>query len=150
MNLIKFTIKNVSIRKDETERRAKELMEHFGGETVSELRAVTRCSDVLKFEGQLDSDYFGGSNTTLTIETYVVMKEYEKPIGNFKCRYEFHVHWIRNEMSDESYPQDDYIQFSGYSSYDNVVDVLQSANKQFEEFKDGKVEKLDFFGVNLC
>jgi len=150
MNLIKSTIKNISIRKDETERRAKELMAHFG-EAESELRAVTRCSDILKFEAQLDDDYNKSNNTTLTIEVYVIMKEYEKPLGNFRCRDEYHIHWIRNEMSEDgTYPQDDYTQFSGYSSYDGVVDNLQSANKQFEEFKEGIVEKLDFFGIKLC
>lgn len=47
MNLIKSTIKNISIRKDETERRAKEIMAHFD-ESESELRAITRCSNILK------------------------------------------------------------------------------------------------------
>ena len=150
MNLIKESLKNISIRKDETERRAKEIMAHFG-ESESELRAITRCSNILKFEGQLEDDYFKSNNTTLTIEVYVIMKEYEEYLGTFNCRYEYHVHWIRNEMSEDgTYPQDDYTQFSGYSSYDGVVDNLQSANKQFEEFKEGIVEKLDFFGIKLC
>ena len=150
MNLIKESLKNISIRKDETERRAKEIMAHFG-ESESELRAITRCSNILKFEGQLEDDYFKSNNTTLTIEVYVIMKEYEEHLGTFNCRYEYHVHWIRNEMSEDgTYPQDDYTQFSGYSSYDGVVDNLQSANKQFEEFKEGIVEKLDFFGIKLC
>jgi len=150
MNLIKSTIKNISIQKDETEKRAKEIMAHFG-EAESELRAVTRCSNILKFEAQLDDDYIKGSDTTLTVEVYVVMKEYEKSLGNFNCRDEYHIHWIRNEMSsDGTYPQDDYTQFSGYSSYKGIVDNLQSANKQFEEFKEEIVEKLDFFGIKLC
>lgn len=150
MNLIKESLKNISIRKDETERRAKEIMAHFG-ESESELRAITRCSNILKFEAQLEDDYFRGNKTTLTIEVYVVMKEYDEPLGNFRCRDEYHVHWIRNEMSEDgTYPQDNYTQFSGYSSYDGVVENLQSANKQFEEFKEGIVEKLDFFGIKLC
>ena len=41
MNLIKSTIKNISIQKEETEKRAKELMAHFG-EAESELKSVTR------------------------------------------------------------------------------------------------------------
>ena len=150
MNLIKFTIKDVSINNNETERRAKELMGQFG-EVESEVRAVTRCSNILKFEGKLDDDYFMGNDATHTIELYVVMKEYENPIGNFNCRYEYHVHWIRNVMSEDgTYPQDDYTNFSGYSSYDSIIDTLQSANEQFEKFKEGKVEKLDFFGIILC
>ena len=149
MNLIKFTLKNVSIQCDNTEKRAKELMSHFG-ETESELSAVTRTSNILKFEAQLEDDYFKGNNTTLTVEVYVVMKEYKEPLGNFSCRDEYHVHWIRNEMSsDGTYPQDDYTQFSGYSSYEGIVDNLQSANNQFEDFKEGKIEKLDFFGIKL-
>lgn len=150
MNLINFTIKNVSIRKDETERRAKEIMAHFN-EVESELRSITRCSNILKFEGQLEDDYFKGNDTTLTVEVYVVMKEYEEPLGIFNFRHEYHVHWIRNEMNEDgSYPQDDYVQFSGYSSYDEIANDLQFANDQFEDFKEGKVKKLDFFAINLC
>lgn len=150
MNLIKSTIKNISIQKEETEKRAKELMAHFD-EAESELKSVTRSSNILKFEAQLEDDYTKSNNTTLTIEVYVIMKEYEKTLGNFRCRDEYHIHWIRNEMSEDgTYPQDDYTQFSGYSSYDGVVDNLQSANKQFEEFKEGVIEKLDFFGIKLC
>ena len=150
MNLIKSTIKNISIQKDETEKRAKEIMAHFG-ETENELRSVTRCSNIIKFEAQLDDDYIKGSDTTLTLEVYVVMKEYKERLGTFNCRDEYHIHWIRNEMSsDGTYPQDDYTQYSGYSSYEGIVDNLQSANKQFEEFKEGIVEKLDFFGIKLC
>lgn len=150
MNLIKESLKNVSIQRDNTEKRAKEIMAHFN-EAETELSAVTRCSNILKFEAQLEDDYFRGNNTTLTIEVYVVMKEYKEPIGNFRCRNEFHIHWIRNEMSEDgTYPQDDYDPFSGYSTYDGIVYSLQTADKQFEEFKEGKVEKLDFFGINLC
>ena len=124
-------------------------MAHFG-ETESELKSVTRSSNILKFEAQLEDDYLKSNNTTLTIEVYVVMKEY-KPLGNFRCRDEYHVHRIRNEMSEDgTYPQDDYTQYSGYSSYDGVIENIQSANKQFEEFKEGIVEKLDFFGIKLC
>lgn len=150
MNFVKTTLKNIKIQKDDTEKRSKGLMEFFG-ETESELRAVKRCSNILKFEAQLEDDYNKGNDTTLTIEVYVVMKEHDKTVGNFSCRNEYHVHWIRNEMSpDGSYPQDDYTQFSGYSSYEGIVDNLRSADKQFEEFKEGKVEKLDFFGIKLC
>ena len=149
MNLINFTIKNVKVQKEGTEKRAKEIMAHFD-EAESELNSVTRCSNILKFEGQLEDDYFKGNNITLNIEVYVVMKEYKEPLGNFNCRYEYHVHWIRNEMNEDgTYPQDDYVQFSGYSSYDGVVNNLQIANEQFEDFKEGKVKKLDFFAINL-
>ena len=146
MDLVKTSIANISIFRDETIKRAKELMAHFG-ESESELKSITRCSNIIKFEGQLVEDYVKGNDVTLTVELYTVMKEYEPDSSTFNCRKEYHIHWIRNEHSDGSYPQGDYESYSGYSNYDRIEDALESASKQFEEFKEGKVEKLDFFGV---
>lgn len=149
MDFVKSTVKNISIQNEETVKRAKELMAHFG-ESERELKSVTRCSDILKFEGQLEEDYVKGNDVTLTVEFYVVMKEYAPDGSTFNCRKEYYIHWIRNEQNrDGSYPQDNYDPYSGYSSYDRIEDALNSASKQFEEFKEGKVDKLDFFGIHV-
>ena len=66
MNLIKESLKNISIQKEETEKRAKEIMAHFG-EAETELKSVTRSSNILKFEAQLEDDYVKSNNITLTI-----------------------------------------------------------------------------------
>ena len=149
MDFVKSTIKNISIFKDNTEKRAKELMTYFG-ESESEINSVTSCSNILKFEGQLEEDYVKGNDVTLSVELYVVMKEYAPDSSTFNCRKEYYVHWIRNEQNaDGSYPQGNYDPYSGYSNYDRVEDSVNSASKQFEEFKEGKVERLDFFGIQV-
>lgn len=149
MDFVKSTIKNISIQDKDTVKRAKELMAHFG-ESENELNSVTGCSDILKFEGQVEDDYVKGNDVTLSVELYVVMKEYDPDGSTFNCRKEYFVHWIRNEQNaDGSYPQGNYDPYSGYSNYDRVEDSVNSASKQFEEFKEGKVEKLDFFGIHV-
>ena len=149
MDLVKSSVKNISIFKDETVKRAKELMAHFG-ESESELKSIRSCSNILKFEGQLVEDYVKGNDVTLTVELYTVMKEYEPDSSTFNCRNEYYIHWIRNEQNEDgSYPQGNYDSYSGYSNYDRIEDSLKSASKQFEEFKEGKVEKLDFFGIHV-
>lgn len=150
MDLVKSSVTNLSIFKDETVKRAKELMAHFG-EYESELRSVTRCSNILKFEAQLVEDYVKGNDVTLIFEVYTVMKEYEPDSSTFNCRKEYYIHWVRNEQNkDGSYPQGNYDSYSGYSNYDRIEDALKSASKQFEEFKEGKAERLDFFGIRVC
>ena len=149
MDFVKSTIKNISISNENTLKRAKELMAHFG-ESENELNSVTGCSNILKFEGQLEEDYIKGNDVTLTVELYTVMKEYEPDSSTFNCRKEYQIHWIRNEQNrDGSYPQGNYDSCSGYSNYDRVEDSVNSASKQFEEFKEGKVERLDFFGIQV-
>lgn len=149
MDFVKSTIKNILISNENTLKRAKELMAHFG-ESENELNSVTDCSNILKFEGQLEEDYVKGNDVTLTVELYTVMKEYEPDSSTFNCRKEYQIHWIRNEQNrDGSYPQGNYESCSGYSNYDRVEDSVNSASKQFEEFKEGKVERLDFFGIQV-
>lgn len=145
-NIIKSTISNVEIIDSGIE-RAKEIMANFG-ESKKELDSIVSVSKFLKFDAQIQNDFFNKNGIVISYELYNIMKRYDGESVNYTFRNEYHIFWTRNEIKENGKClKGDYVPFSGYSGEKTAVEKIRQTEKLFEDFKNGKLNNLAFFGL---